>query len=330
MAENIKKVNPPENKYSILLKKYSGYLVFLLLIVFFSFSSPAFLKNDNIINILRQSSILGIVSCGMTCILIGGGSHVIKGGIDISLANNLALNSAIAAKLLSTGVSIYYVLTIVLLFSLLVGLINSFMIVKLRVIPLLGTLSMMYLLQGCELLITNNKVVSSKNAQLVYLANTNFLGLPLFVWIFLIVSAVLYIIFNRSVFGNWVNAVGGNDQAAKIAGINVSLVTAATYIIASITAGIASVLITARLTGSVPGIGDTMLFDILLASYLSAVFSHISKPNIPGTIVSSLFVGILTNGFTLINVSTYWVYAIKGVLILLAVSFTTRQQRRVG
>jgi len=330
MTQNIRILNLHNNKYSVSLKKYSGYLIFLVIIIFFSIKSSTFLNSDNIINILRQSSILGIVSCGMTCILIGGGNHVIKGGIDISLANNLALNSAIAAKLLSIGIPIYWVFAIVLFCGVIIGLINSFTIVKLGVIPLLGTLAMMYLLQGTELVITNNKVIGVDNHQLAFLANTNFLFIPLTVWIFFVVSIILYVIFNKSVFSNWVNAVGGNDEAARIAGINVNIVVTVTYIIAAITAVIASLLITARLNGSVPGVGDTMLFDILLSSYLSAVFSPISKPNIPGTVVSSLFVGMLTNGFTLMNVSTYWVYAIKGVLILSAVSFTTRQQRRVG
>jgi len=203
------------------------------------------------------------------------------------------------------------------------------MIVKLRIIPLLTTLSMMYLLQGVELLICGNKPINVSNPILSFLSNGSFLFLPSSVWVFILVEIILYVLLNRSVFGNWVNAVGGNPKAAMVSGINVKFILSATYVIASIVTLIASLLATARLSGSVPGTGDVMLFDILLAAYMSAVFSRNFIPNIPGAILSSLFVEMLTNGFTLINVPTYWVYAVKGALILLTVAITTKQQRRL-
>jgi len=153
--------------------------------------------------------------------------------------------------------------------------------------------------------------------------------MPITVWVFFLVAFLLYVLFSKTVYGNWAYSVGGNPQAAIHSGIHVDRVLASTYVIAAVTAIVASLLATARLSGSVPGMGDIMLLDILLAAYMSAIFSHLSIPNIPGAFLSSLFVGMLSNGFTLINVSTYWVYAIKGILILLAVSVTARQQRRL-
>lgn len=210
-----------------------------------------------------------------------------------------------------------------------VGVINAFAIVKLKFIPLLGTLSVMYILQGVQLLITNNKVISISEPTLNLIANGAFLHIPVPVWIFLIVGAMAYVLFNHTVFGNWVYAVGGNPEAARAAGVHVNLTLALTYIIASITAFIASLIIVARLSGTVTGIGDIMLLDILLAGLMSAVFSKLSVPNMTGAVLSALFVGMLSNGFTLINVPTYWVFAIKGALILVAVAITTTQQRRV-
>ncbi|WP_187370749.1 ABC transporter permease [Bacillus timonensis] len=280
-------------------------------------------------NILLQSSALGIVSCGMTAILIGGGNHVLKGGIDLSLANNLALNVAITAVLINNGFSFVTAFSVAFLCSLIIGIINAVSIIKLKIIPLLSTLAMMYLLQGIVLLITNNTVVNVTDPIMITLATTELLGLPIQIWIFAIIGAVLYILFHKSIFGNWVHAVGGNSQAAINAGINVTLIVGMTYVIASITAALAGLLVTARLSGSVPGIGDLMLLDVLLAGYMSAVFSRLSIPNMTGAIFSAIFVGMLSNGFTLINVPTYWVYAIKGALILMAVSITTIQQRRV-
>ncbi|MGF9713043.1 hypothetical protein ABEX19_13515 [Paenibacillus naphthalenovorans] len=172
-------------------------------------------------------------------------------------------------------------------------------------------------------------MISISEPTLNLIANGAFLHIPVPVWIFLIVGAMAYVLFNHTVFGNWVYAVGGNPEAARAAGVHVNLTLALTYIIASITAFIASLIIVARLSGTVTGIGDIMLLDILLAGLMSAVFSKLSVPNMTGAVLSALFVGMLSNGFTLINVPTYWVFAIKGALILVAVAITTTQQRRV-
>ncbi|GAB7056696.1 MULTISPECIES: ABC transporter permease [Paenibacillus] len=309
--------------------RYSGYFTFVLVALYFSVRSPAFLTLKNVLNILLQSSALGIIACGMTAVIIGGGNHVIRGGIDLSLGNNLALNAAITAALISHGYSLWAAAGAALLSSVVVGVINAFAIVKLKFIPLLGTLSVMYILQGVQLLITNNKVISISEPTLNLIANGAFLHIPVPVWIFLIVGAMAYVLFNHTVFGNWVYAVGGNPEAARAAGVHVNLTLALTYIIASITAFIASLIIVARLSGTVTGIGDIMLLDILLAGLMSAVFSKLSVPNMTGAVLSALFVGMLSNGFTLINVPTYWVFAIKGALILVAVAITTTQQRRV-
>lgn len=321
-----------KNKYSFssFIFKYSGYFTFILVALYFSIRSPSFLTLKNVLNILVQSSALGIIACGMTAIIIGGGNHVIRGGIDLSLANNLALNVAVVAVLISNGYPLWAAVGAAFLCSMAVGAINAFTIVKLKFIPLLGTLAMMYLLQGVQLLITKNKVVNISDPTITFIANNSFLGVPLPIWIFLFVGLIVYVLFNHSVFGNWVYAVGGNAQAARAAGVNVNVTWSLTYIIASVTASIASLIILTRLSGSVPGIGDLMLLDVLLAGLMSSIFSKLSLPNMSGAVLSAIFVGMLSNGFTLINVPTYWVFAIKGVLILVSVAITTTQQRRVN
>ncbi|WP_066071727.1 ABC transporter permease [Neobacillus soli] len=328
MEQTTKSVNTKAIDFRYLLK-YSGYFAFFIVALFFAIQSSTFLTPKNIINLLVQSSPLGIVACGMASVLIGGGNHVIRGGIDLSLGNNLALNVAVTAVLINGGSSFIAAFGIAFLCSVLIGIINAFAIVKLKIIPLLGTLSMMYLLQGIILLVSNNKVVSVNDPILIFIANNAFIGLPIPIWIFTFVGLIFYVVHHQSVFGNWVYAVGGNPLAARTAGINVSKALTLTYVMAAITAAIASILVTARLSGSVPGVGDIMLLDIMLAGLMSAIFSRLSVPNIPGAILSAIFVGMLSNGFTLINVPTYWVYAIKGALILAAVSITTAQQRRM-
>ncbi len=308
--------------------RYGGLLAILLLAAFFAVRSPIFLQPRNLINILLQSSALGIVGLGMTAILIGGGSDVIRGGIDLSLANNLAICTAIFSVMLNKGMQVPAAFGITVICALIISAVNAFSVVVLNIIPLLATISMMYILQGAELLISNNKVIGVSNPLLKFLADGRLAGIPVIVWVFVVVALIMYLLFNVSVYGNWVNAVGGNQQAATNAGINIKKVLASTYLLAGLTAAVGSILVVARLSGSVRGIGDMMLFDVLLIGYMSAIFSKKFVPNVPGAVLSALFVGMLSNGFTLINVPTYWVYAVKGLLILLAVSITSIQQRR--
>lgn len=309
--------------------RYSGYVAFLLIAVYFAFESKAFLKPKNIANILMQSSILGVVSFGLTGIFIGGGDDVIRGGTDLSIANNMAFSSCVIAVLLSKGVSIGIALLVGLAVSLLIGLVNAVGVVVLKMVPLLSTLSVMYILQGFEKIVSGNVVIPVDHPMFVFLKKGSFLGISVMAWGFVLVAIVMFLIYNLSRFGNWISAIGGNEMAARASGVPTKKITAMTYILAGIPAMISGVLLLARLSAFTPGQGDLMLFDIMLVSYLGAVFSKLYRPNVWGTTVAALFIGMLTNGFALINISSYWIYGIKGLLILITVSITTIRKRKV-
>jgi len=321
--------NKEKRPLSSIVIQYSGYIAFLGVVILFTMKAPVFLNPKNISNIFLQSSVLGIVSFGLTGIFIGGGDHVIRGGTDLSITSNMAVSAAIVAVMLNNGYHLLLGIGLALIVSLAIGAINAFAVVKLKMIPLLVTICMMYILQGVEKLITNNKVIPANNAILSFIANEEILFAPIAAWIFVIVALLVYLLYNSCSYGNHVSAIGGNELAARASGINVSLIVASTYLLAGVLAVISGILILARLSSLTPGVGDLMLFDVMLVSYLGAVFSKRFRPNIPGTFFGALFVGVLTNGFTMINVPSYWVYAIKGALILITVSITTMQRRRV-
>ncbi len=307
----------------------SGYIAFVLVALFFAIRSPAFLKPANISNILLQSSVLGIVSFGLTAIFIGGGDDVIRGGTDLSIANNMAFCAAVMAVVLQKGLPLWLTLVIGLGVSMLIGLVNAIAVVKLKMIPLLSTLAVMYILQGLEKIVTSNVVTPVTNEFILGLSGATFLGIPVVTWCFVLVGVVMYLVFNKSRYGNWVSAVGGNANAARASGVPVDRVVASTYVIAAIPAAISAFLLLVRLSSYSPGTGDLMLFDIMLISYLGAVFSGQYRPNIWGTFMAALFIGVLSNGFTMIFVPSYWVYGIKGALIILTVSITTLRKRKV-
>ena len=320
-----------KSKMNILnfLIQYSGYILLLLTIVMFSLLSPFFLNPTNLLNIILQSSSVGIIGLGMTAILIGGGSDVIRGGIDLSLANNMAISSNVMAVLFAGGASLQLTLSAGLATSIVVGTLIALSIVKLRLIPLLATLSMMYILQGAIRIVSNNRVVNIQSPFFRAVSNETLAGVPIIVLIFLVVAAILYILFNRSTYGNRVLAVGGNRLAAQAAGINVNLLVVTTYLIAASTAFLSAVITTSRLSGSTPGMGETIFLDVILIGYMSAIFSKLAVPNIPGAVLSAVFVGMMANGFTLLHVPTFWVHAIRGALILFAVGFTTVRKGKV-
>lgn len=302
---------------------YGGYVAVVLTAVVFAICTTNFLTLDNIINIFVQSSILGVMACGMTVILIGGGTHVIKGGIDLSLASNMAFGAAVTAVLVQGGMGFLPGCLIGVAISLITGVVNAVAVTKLQVTPLLVTLSMMYVLDGLTMAITKNSVVSISGDFLNFVANGRLIGVPVIVWVFIIVAGILFFVCNKTSFGNRLYATGGNPVAAKTAGINTVKMVMSTYIIAGATAAVSGILTNARLSGSVPGTAGTMFLDVMLIAYMSAIFSRRAIPNIVGAVISALFVGMLSNGFTLMGVQSYYVYAIKGILILISVSLTS-------
>lgn len=309
--------------------RYSGYVAFILIAAIFAMRSKVFLKPKNIANILMQSSILGIVSFGLTGIFIGGGDDVIRGGTDLSLANNMAFSSCVIAVLLTKGVPLGLALLAGLAVSLLIGTINAVGIVVFKMVPLLSTLAVMYMLQGLEKVVSGNVVIAISHPFFTFLKEGEFLGISVMAWGFALVAVIMYLIYNCSRFGNWISAIGGNEMAARASGVPTRKITALSYIIAGVPAMMSGVLLIARLSAFNPGQGDLMLFDVMLVSYLGAVFSKQYRPNVWGTTVAALFIGMITNGFALVNISSYWIYGIKGLLILVTVSITTIRKRKV-
>ena len=196
------------------------------------------------------------------------------------------------------------------------------------IIPLLATLAMWRVVEGVEMLITNNVNVPVTSDFISWIADGRILFLPVPVVILLVSFAGFYLLIERTPLGYQVRATGGNADAAIQSGINVRRYTILTYVLASLAVAIASVIIIGRVSGSVRGIGPLMLLDILLAAYVSAMFSRRWVINIPGVLLGADFVRALTNGLTLPNIPTYWVPAEKGGLILIVVAATTQQRQR--
>jgi ribose transport system permease protein len=316
------------DKLVAFLLEYGAYVMFLLVVVYFGVRSPVFRTPDNVMRIMQQASVLATVSFGFTAVVMGGGDDILKGGIDLSVASGIGLVSGIYAIRLANGDPLLVALVIGLLSALALGLVNGIAVVHLRILPWLVTLATYNIANGLDLIVTNNKNVAVDNAVVRGVADNDFLGFPYVLLIMLAMFIFFYVLMHRSRIGIHIQATGGNPDAALRSGIPVKRLTLLTYLLSGFAVSVGAFLLMTRLSGSTRGVGSLMMLDILLAGYMSAMFSRRSTVNIPGTLIGALFVGTLTNGFTMINVPTYWVQGIKGGLILLIVSVTSIQQKR--
>ncbi|MEM7125101.1 MAG: ABC transporter permease [Chloroflexota bacterium] len=312
------------------LLHYGAYLAFMGVLVYFSIESKVFLTPRNIIGLLQQVAVLAVVTFGLATVVMGGGTHVISGGIDLSLGALIGLLSGLMAVMMRDAYPIPVALGAGLLTGLAVGAINGSVVVYLRVLPLLATLAMMYVLGGVELLVTNNLVVSIDNALVSFLADTVWFGIPVSIYILLAVFLIFYIVLHETRLGVYIQAIGGNKDAAVRSGLGVQRLSVLSYVLAGFAAWVSAILVIGRLSGSTRGIGPLMLLDIILATYVSAMFSRRQQVNVPGAFLGALFVAVLSNGFTMINVPTYWTFGVKGLLVLTVVAATSYQQKRKG
>jgi ribose transport system permease protein len=305
----------------------SGSLVgFALVIAYFALTAPGFLSIGNMANVLEQSAILGVLSFGMTIVMIAGGSNVITGGIDLSIANNLGLSAAVYAASLKMGQPDIVALLLTLATGLAVGVLNAVAVVGIGILPLIATLTVMNICAGFELVITQNTVLQASSPFLTLLASNGPFGISALAYLLLIVGMVLIVAIELTPFGVRLYAVGGFREAAIAAGLPVNGYIATSYILSGVCASIGAVLSVALLSGSSTGSGD-MLLSVVVTALLGVVFSRRFVPTISGSLLSVLFIGFLINGFQLTNISSYWVNGVEGLLILFAVATTSLVRR---
>lgn len=298
--------------------------VFLAILAGFAVAAPNFLSLGNLANVFSQSAILGVLAFGLTCVIIGGGSNVVAGGLDLSLAANLGLCAAVFSRLNNAGVELWLTLLLTLACGLAVGLLNGLAVVVLRLPPLLATLASMNVLAGLELVLTENTVVSTDSPLLDLLSGGAWLGVPALAWVLL-----LTLLIQHSAYGLRLHAVGEYPQAAEAAGIRVPGYVLSSYALSGLCAAVAALCSAAFFSGSTTGSGD-MLLSVVAIALLGVVFSRRLVASIPGTLLAALLIGFLINGFQLLNLSSFWVNGVQGVLILLVVAASSALSRRAS
>jgi ribose transport system permease protein len=299
-----------------------AYGAFAAIVVVFALAAPTFLSLGNLTDVVQQSAILGLLAFGLTVVIIGGGGDVIRGGIDLSLAANLGLSAAIYASVIAAGGSDWLAVVASLLAGLAVGAVNALAVVGLRILPLLATLAVGKIISGFEFVLTQNSVLSANSPLLGFLADTGFLGLPNMVWVFGLTSLIVLPWIQATPAGLRLYAIGSHAEAARASGLAVTRYVVVSYLASGLLGGLAGILSAAYLSGSSPGSADILL-PVVVAALLGVVFSRRLVPTIGGTLLAVLFIGLLANGFQLVNISSYWINGVDGVLILFVVAGTT-------
>ena len=307
--------------------QHVSLIIIILVLAVFAWLSPIFLTLTNLGNVLQQTAVVGTLALGLTLVLSGGGVQGISGGIDLSIAANLGLCAAVFATLIATEHSTTVALLLTLLTGAAVGLFNAFAIVWLGILPLLATLTSMNIAMGLEMVLTGNASVSaSSDLQNILIANgplaVSWLG-----WGFLLLALIAIALCRFTAFGLRLQAVGSHPQAANAAGIGVKRYRALSYVICGASAALASVASVSLLSGSSPGANDNLLM-VIAAALLGVVFSRRLVPTLGGVLISALFLSLISNGFQLVNVSSYWINGVEGVLILCVVALTALLRRR--
>ena len=296
------------------LRMYLGVLIGLVgLFVFLSITTDTFLTPDNLIVVLRQVSINAMLAFGMTYVIL-------MGDIDLSVGMVMAFSGIITTVALTRGeVPLPLAVTLGLGGGALVGIINGLIVSKLKLPSFIVTLSLSYIAKGFAYIISNGMPVSVENPSFYAIGNGYLGPIPYPVIYMIVVFSVLSFVLYRLKFGRKVYAIGGNLEAAKYSGINVSRIKIISFLILGMLAALGGIVQCARLFSGQPTIGVNAELDAIAAVILGGTSFSGGVGTLFGSLIGALLIGIINNGLNLLGVSSFWQNVAKGSVILLAV-----------
>ncbi|QEN85069.1 ABC transporter permease [Labrys sp. KNU-23] len=315
--------NPARRSLLAALRGATGPLIGLILLcAFLSLTTSTFLSVRNGLNILDQITVLGIMAVGMSYVIL-------IGGIDLSVGSVLALSMMVMGWLTNVmNVPMLVSVPLALVASGLCGGVSGYMITQFRVPPFIATLAMMSVARGLANMITDGQQIVGFPDWFTSLAIDRHFGvLTATVGLLLIVVAVAWIFLRYRSGGRMLYAVGGNPEVARLAGINVRVVTIGVYVLAAILAGLAGIVLAARLDSVQPSSGLGYELDTIAAVVIGGTSLTGGSGSIGGTLIGVLIIGVLRNGLNLLNVSPFLQQVVIGVVIVLAVAVETYRRK---
>lgn len=314
-----------------------AFIALIVLILAFWLMSDTYLTTSNLLSMTKHVAINGFLALGMLFVIL-------KAGIDLSVGSTLALTGIVTGVLLqgmqitSLNVVLYPQVWVVILAALAVGTfvgwINGVLITRFEVPPFIATLGTLYIARGAAELISGGTTLPHLEGK-TELGNTGFwilgvsrpLGVPMQIWIMLVLGLVCWFVLEKTPFGRAVYAVGGNESAAKLAGVAVNKVKTRAYMISGFCAGIAGLVTASQLTSAIPSAGNTAELSAIAACVIGGASLMGGRGSVRGVILGAFVIGFLNDGLVNVGVSSFWQTVIKGVVIVVAVIVDQAQQR---
>ena len=294
---------------------FSIYTAFLALVIIASFLSPTFLDRTNIFNVLRQASALGIVSVGMTFVILSG-----NGGVDLSVGAVVSLTTCLAAGIMmGQPGSVLPAILVVLVAGLAVGLFNGFLITKFRTDPFITTLGTMTVTQGLAMYYTKGAPFGGTPSGFRYIAEgyVGFVPVPVLIFLAFFVGGLW--VLRKTIFGRYIYAIGGNQEVARLSGIRVNKYKMAVYVISSLLATVSGLIMVARVSVGDPKLGYGYELDAIAAVIIGGTSFAGGIGGMSGTIIGVMIIAIMNNLLNLMNVSPFLHGVVKGLIILAAI-----------
>ncbi len=312
-----------DNKKSIkeILNSLTLVLIILGLGVVLSIASPNFLKTTNILNILRQVSINGILAIGMSLVCL-------TGGIDLSVGSIVAFSGILTAGMLNnTDLPIFVIAVIAVVVGCIMGMINGYFVAYWNAPAFVVTLSMLTVGRGLTYIYCDGKPISKLPAEFLVIGKGSILGLPIPTIVLFAVFLIFSVMLSKFKLGRYIYAVGGNPQAAMVSGINVKKVLLLVYMFSGMCCGVAAVVLTARVSAGLATAGDGYELNAIAATVIGGTSLSGGTGKLWGTLLGALLLGMVNTGLDLLNVTSYYQQVVRGLIILGAILIDTRRNK---
>lgn len=306
-----------------ILRKYGTVIGGILIFIGFSVSTPYFFTTHNFLLMLKQMSMLTILSLGFTFVMAAG-------GFDMSIGYAIGLVSVLLASVLNMG-GLHFAIPIALLTGLLIGTINGLLVAYLQLPDFIATFAVGSITFGAKMLYTKGYPVFLRNpsAAFDFIGQGDFGPIPFLVIIMLVIFGITLIILNRTRFGKHIYAIGGNPQAALYVGINIRFYRFLTFIISGLSVAVTAILLTSRLGSAQPQAGEAYLLDVFAVCFLSTTMFGEGEPTAAGAFVGALIITMMNSGLVMLNVPYHIQYITKGVVVILAIMLSVLMGQRV-
>ncbi|MER8461488.1 ABC transporter permease [Mesorhizobium sp. M1396] len=330
---------PSASSGSVLLTlmKLRTFIALIAVLIFFSIAAPNFLSTANLILMSKHVALNAFLAMGMTFVII-------TGGIDLSVGSIVGLCGMVAGYLVLNGIdlqigytiyfNVFEIALITLAVGILIGAVNGLLITRLNVAPFIATLGVLYVARGLALLSSDGRTFPNLIGKpelgttgFGFLGAGRLLGLPVAIWILIVVALGAAYLAKYTPLGRHIFAVGGNERASRISGVRVNMVKMFVYMFSGFCAAIVGLIISSELMASHPATGESFELNAIAAAVLGGTSMSGGRGTIGGTIVGAFVIGILSDGLVMMGVSSFWQMVIKGLVIIVAVVVDQAQRR---